>query len=368
MSNLFSETTIRNLRIKNRIVMPPMVCFGWAGEEGLVTENNVKHYEARAKGGVGLIIVEATCVSRNGRLADRQLGLWSDVQIDGFSQIARACHQYGTRVLVQIHHAGLATPLSVSNDRVAPSEYKGQSNIRELNLSARVLTLKEIKAIQADFIAAAVRAKKAGLDGIELHGAHGYLISQFFSPFVNRREDSYGGDLEGRTRFATELIAGIRNVTGEDFIIGCRLGSNEPDLQTGIKIAQELEKSEVDILHISTGMATIIKTDSTESQSVPPDFKYNWIVYGGTQIKRNVKVPVIVVNGIRTPEQANYLIEHNLADFVALGKGLLVDPEWANKAQRKQNVTTCIDCKACSYFRPGALCPQQEPKSKKAVS
>ena len=368
MSDLFSEMNIRNMRVKNRIVMPPMVCFGWAGEEGLVTENNVKHYKARAKGGVGLIIVEATCVSRNGRLADRQLGLWSDAQIEGFSQIARECHQYGARVLVQIHHAGLATPRSVSNDRVAPSEYEGQSNIRELNLSARALTIKEIKAIQTDFIAAAVRAKKAGLDGIELHGAHGYLISQFFSPFVNQREDSYGGNLEGRTRFATELIAGIRNVTGEDFIIGCRMGSNEPDLQTGIKIAQRLEKSGIDVLHISTGMTTFIKTNSTESQSVPPDFKYNWIVYGGTQIKRNVKVPVIVVNGIRTPEQANYLIKHNLSDFVALGKGLLVDPEWANKAQRKQNVTACIDCKACAYFRPGTVCPQQELGRKNAAS
>lgn len=348
--------------------MPPMVCFGWGGEEGLVTEKNVKHYEARAKGGVGLIIVEATCVSRNGRLADRQLGLWSDTQIDGFSQIAEACHQYGARILVQIHHAGLATSLNVSADRVAPSEYKGQSNVGGLNLPARALTLKEIKSIQADFIAAAMRAKKAGLDGIELHGAHGYLINQFFSPLVNLRQDSYGRNLEGRTRFTTELVEGIRTVNGEDFIIGCRMGSNEPDLQTGIEIAQRLEKSGIDILHISTGMTTIIKTDSVESQSVPPDFKYNWIVYGGTQIKRNVNVPVIVVNGIRTPEQANYLIEHDSADFVALGKGLLVDPEWANKAQRKQNGAFCIDCKVCGFFRPGAVCPQQEPRSKNAVS
>ncbi|MGD0795809.1 MAG: NADH:flavin oxidoreductase [Dehalococcoidales bacterium] len=366
MSDLFSETNIRNLRIKNRIVMPPMVSFDLNREDGLVTEKNVKHYEARAKGGVGLIIVEATCVRKNGRLADRQLGLWSDAHIEGFSRIAGACHQYGSRVLVQIHHAGLLAPPSVSSDRVAPSDFQGQSNVNGLNLSARALTLEEIKSIQADFIAAAVRTEKAGADGIELHGAHGYLINQFLSPFVNRRKDSHGGDLEGRTRFATELIAGIRKVTGKDFIIGCRMGSDEPDLPTGIKIAQRLEKSGVDVLHISYGMTTVIKTDVAESQPVPPDFKYNWIVYGGTQIKRNVKIPVIVVNGIRTPEQADYLIAHNLADFVALGKGLLIDPEWANKAQNKQNVIACLDCKDCAIYRPGG-CPQIKPGPKKAA-
>jgi NADPH2 dehydrogenase len=361
MSDLFSEINIRNVTIKNRIVMPPMVCIGWAGEDGLVTGKHIEHYEARAKGGVGLIIVEATCVSVNGRLADRQLGLWSDAQIDGFRNIASVCHKYGARILVQLHHAGLGTPRSVSPEMIAPSKIEGPSDFPFAQLTARALTLEEIKNIQADFVAAAVRANKAGFDGVELHGAHGHLISEFFSPLTNRRQDVYGGTIENRTRFVSEIISAIRKVNGEDFIIGCRMGSNDPDLINGIEIALRLEKAGVDLLHVSTGMTTIFHTDSPENHEVPADFKYNWRVYWGTEIKKKVKVPVVVVNGIRTPEQADYLIEHNMADFVAIGKGLLADPDWANKAQHKLHVTGCKSCKTCSYFRQGGVCPP-EPK------
>jgi NADPH2 dehydrogenase len=358
MSTLFSEISIRNIRIKNRIVMPPMVCFGVAGDDGKVTEWNIKHYQARAKGGVGLIIVEATCVDKSGRLATSQLGLWSDDQIEGFSKIAQACHQYGARVLVQVHHAGLATAKGVTGDIVAPSDFKGKSNRARSEIAARALTIGEINGLQDKFVAAAMRAKTAGLDGVELHGAHGYLISQFLSPLVNKRTDIYGGSIAKRTRFAIEVIKGIRKAAGEDFIIGCRMGCNEPDLESSIEIARRLEKAGLDLLHVSTGMTTFLGMDTGEAPQVPEDFKYNWIVYGGTEIKKNVNIPVIVVNGIRTPEQASYLVENGLADFTALGKGLLIDPEWANKARQNKEVIPCIDCKVCAYFRPGASCPQ----------
>ena len=361
MSTLFSDITIRGKQIKNRIVMPPMVCFGYAGEDGKVTEKNLQHYEARARGGAGLIIIEATCVSRDGRLADMQLGLWDDSQIEGFSRIARVCHQYGARVLVQIHHAGLAAPRSVTSSPLAPSDYTAKGRFGT-TINARALTVEEIHTIQADFAAAAVRAQKAGLDGVELHGAHGYLISQFLSPLVNRREDVCGGSLLNKTRFVTETIYEIREAAGKDFIIDFRMGCNEPDLAAGIEIAQALEKAGVDLLHVSTGMTTLNHPDSEPQIPVPPDFKYNWIVYGGTEIKKNVRIPVITVNGIRTPEQAGYLVENGLADLVAVGKGLLIDPDWAEKARQKQEVNACIDCKACAFFRPGGACPQVKKK------
>lgn len=365
MSNLFSAITIKSTRFKNRIVMPPMVCFGYAGEDGRVTEKNIAHYEARARGGVGTIIVEATCVNQNGRLSPTQLGLWSDEFINGFSKIAQTCHQYGAKVLVQIHSAGLMAPKSVTEDTVAPSDYTGKSRFGTA-ISARPLSLNEIHQIQDDFAAAAVRAKKAGLDGVELHGAHGYLISQFFSPLRNHRLDSYGGSLANRTRFASEIIPKIRKAIGDDFIIACRIGCNEPDLQTSIEIAKRLEAAGLDLLHVSTGVDTNPVTTKDGPFQVPLDFKYNWVVFGGTEIKRNVSIPVIVVNGVRTPEQAGYLVENELADFVALGKGLLVDPEWANKAQAKQNISTCISCKVCAYFRPGATCPKLTGKTVRA--
>lgn len=363
MPGLFSDISIRNKKIKNRIVMPPMVCFGFSNKEGQVTEKNIQHYEARARGGTGLVIIEATCVSQNGRLSDTQLGLWSDKQIEGFGKIAQSCHQYGALAMAQIHHSGLTVPDNVSQDKFAPSAFRGISNIGGRELSAREMSLEEISKVQADFVAAAVRAQKAGLDGVELHGAHGFLINQFLSPMVNKRQDDYGGSLTKRTTFACEIIARIRWAVEPGFIIACRIGCNDSELQESIKIARSLEKAGVDLIHVSTGMTSAIKTLPPEQHRVPEGFPYNWVVYGGTEIRKKVKVPVIVVNGIRTPEQANYLIENNLADFVAIGKGHLVNPEWANEAYNNQKTLTCLDCKNCSFFRPGSKCPAQKSES-----
>ena len=339
MNSLFSEYIVNGVKIKNRIVMPPIVCFGEAKADGLVTEKHVRHYEVRARGGVGLIIVEATCITPEGRLANSQLGLWSDEQIDGMRKITEACHRYGAAVMVQIHHAGYKTRKNLSRDIVAPSDYVQDG------ISARALALEEIYRLQEEFVMAAMRAKEAGFDGVELHGAHGYLISQFFSPMVNKREDEYGGCLENRARFAAEIIKKIKASAGEGFIVGVRMGCNEPSLEDGIGIAKELQKAGADMLHVSSGIG------SDMLPRVPEDFHYNWIVYGGTEIKKNVNIPVIVVNGIRTPERADYLIRNGLADFTAIGRGLLVDAEWANKAAARQEVVECLDCQACKRFR-----------------
>lgn len=346
MVNLFSEYEVNGMTIKNRVVMPPMVCFGWAGRDGVVTDAHVSHYEARAKGGVGLIIVEATCVNAGGRLADSQLGLWEDSQIAGMARIAEACHQHGARVLVQIHHAGFKAARNVTEDPVSASDYS------EKDIRARAMTMEEIKNIQEEFASAAIRAEKAGFDGIELHGAHGYLISQFMSPLVNKREDAYGGSVENRVRFAAEILSMIRERAGRKFIIGYRMGGNEPDLEDGVEIARMLEKSGVHILHVSAGIT------SDKLPEVPAGFPYNWIVYCGVQVKKHVRVPVIAVNGIRTPEQANGLIEQELADFAAVGKGLLVDAGWVIKAQAGLPVTDCLECRRCAWFTSGSLCPR----------
>ena len=340
-----------------------MVCSGFTGEDGLFTLKNIERYRDRARGGVGLIIIEATCINKTGRLSPTQLGLWSDDQIKGFSRIADYCHDYECKVLVQIHHAGLAVASGVTEDPVAPSDFQGLSRSNQ-KIRARALTLAEIAILQDEYVAAAVRAQKAGLDGVELHGAHGYLISQFFSPLVNKREDDYGGSLVNRTRFATEIIAKIRQAAGPDFMISCRMGCDEPDIESSIQIAQVLEKAGVDMLHISTGMTNYIAGEIVDI-TVPKYFHYNSIVYRGTQIKEKVKVPVIVVNGIRTPLDAAYLVEHNYADFVAIGRGLLVDPEWANKGQKYLQVTPCLRCKACAYRNPPSTCPQTKTAFKR---
>lgn len=346
MNRLFSEFNLKDFKIKNRIVMPPMVCFGWTDNKGLVTEDHIRHYEARARGGVGLIILEAICVNAAGRLADSQLGIWSDEHIAGLSQIADRCHKHGAVVIAQIHHAGLKTPKTVSEEALAPSGYS------EDGKTARALTVEEIYSIQQDFVDAARRAKKAGLDGIELHGAHGYLISQFMSPLTNRREDGYGGNISSRMRFACEIIDMIKMEAGDDFILGYRMGGNEPTLENGIHIAKELEKRGIDLLHVSAGIS------SDKLPKTPEGFKFNWIVYCGTEIKKHVRIPVIVVNGIRTPQQAAQLIENNMADFTAIGRGLLADPEWVNKAREDSSIDFCMECRRCQWFTDGKRCPR----------
>lgn len=345
MNKLFSEISIKNLQIKNRVVLPPMVIFGLSGDNGFVTEGNIRHYESIAKGGAGLVILEAHAVNKNGRLAPEQLGLWSDDHIDGLAKIGEACHKHDAAVLVQIHHAGMKTPVSVAEIAYAPSECD------DAKRKTSALSVEDIRSIQKDFSDAAIRAEKAGLDGVELHGAHGYLISQFMSPVTNKRTDEYGGSITNRARFACEIIEKIKNKTGSDFITGYRMGGNEPTLENGILIAEELEKSGIDLLHVSSGIS------SGETPAIPENLPYNWIVYNGTEIKKHVHIPVIVVNGIITPSQASYIIENQLADFTAIGRGFLTDPEWADKAREGREINLCRQCRRCWWFVNKEKCP-----------
>jgi NADPH2 dehydrogenase len=348
MADLFSPISIKGVKIKNHIVLPPMVRFGWSDKKGFVSDKHIKHYSQIAEGGCGLIIIEALAIAKDGKLSETQLGIWSDDHIDGISKIAKACHRYGSVVTAQIHHAGLETPASVSKIALAPSDFK-----KDGHLAARALGVDEIQKIQVQFVDAAKRARKAGLDGIELHGAHGYLIDQFMSPITNKRDDNYGGDLFGRSTFARQIIEMVKSSTGsDDFIIGYRMGGNEPTLDEGRKIAKILENAGIDLLHVSSG----IEGDTIPKP--PPDFDYSWIVYCGIEIKKQVKIPVIAVYRIKTPKQGKYLIENDLADFVAVGRGQLCDTDWANKARDDLKVIKCLECAECFWFDEFEKCPR----------
>ena len=346
-NRMFLPITIKGKNIRNRVVMPPMVYFGRAGNDGLVTQQHIDHYMARAKGGTGLIIVEAACVHPEGRLSNDQLGIWSDEHIPGLKAIVDACHQYGAVVMIQIHHAGIKSPTSVTDRPVAPSPVEGNT--------ACELTVEEIEEIRHCFVQAALRARKAGFDGIELHGAHGYLLSQFSSSLTNQRTDEYGGDLVKRMKLALDIIHDIRRELGhKNFIIGYRMGGNDPTLDDGIKIAKLLEEAGVDLIHVSAG----ITDPDIPLPETPKNFPFNWIVYCGTVINKHVSIPVIVVNNIKTGEEAALIIENRLADFVAIGRGHLTDPEWTNKAMDKLEATRCLDCKPrCRWFTVGDACP-----------
>lgn len=345
MANMFNSMMIKNCKVKNRIVVPPMVCFSFTGEDGFATEDNINHYKAFAEGGAGVVVLEAHAVEKDGRLASDQMGIWSDEFIECLKPIADNFHNNDVISLVQIHHAGLKSPKNVVDLPIAPSDYDKDGTV------AREMTIDEIKRVQQSFLKAALRVKKAGFHGIELHGAHGYLIDQFMSPITNKRNDEYGGTIENRMRFALEIVEMIKAEVGEDFILGYRMGGNDPTLTEGIAIAKALESKGVDLLHVSAGIP------GENIPEPPKDFPYNWIVYCGTEIKKEVKIPVIVVNGIRTPEQAAYIIENKLADFVAVGRGHLVDPNWVKKAESSMTPSPCLKCPKCLWFKNGRHCP-----------
>ncbi len=349
MPSLYSYYSLKGHPIINRLVMPPMVCFNWSDENGFVTDEHIQHYKKRGLGQVGLVIVEATAISKIGRLAPSQLGIWDHDQVEGLAKISEAIGTQGTKSLLQIHHAGDKAPKSVAPEPLAPSTYDLQDG-----RSTKALTLGEIKGIQKEFLLAALRAEEAGYDGIEIHGAHGYLINQFLSPLTNLREDLYGGSFQNRLRFVRELLSLLKDNLPDNFIIGYRHGGNTPTLAEGIEISKELEKMGVDLLHISAGIAT-----EEDLPKPPEDFPYSWIVYSGVETKKQVNIPVIVVNGIRTPEEAEPLIEKGLTDFVAVGRGLLVDSQWVLKGEKGQSVNPCLRCKPrCFYMIDGKECPQ----------
>lgn len=334
---------IREHEIRNRVVLPPMVRFGWAGEDGRVTDRHIAHYRDCAEGGAGLTIVEAAYVAVNGRTFPSQLGLWEDGQIEGFARIAEAVHGAGSTALLQIQHAGYR---GIDGEAVCPSDWRDAAG----ETSARAMTLGELRGMQDAFIAAAHRAKSAGLDGVELHAAHGYLLNQFASAKVNRREDAYGGSIENRARFTCEIIAGLKAEMPGDFIVGIRVGGNEPTVEEGAALCRLYEKAGADLLHISTGMGPV--------PVLPDGFDFDYRVWLASGIKPHVGVPVIAVGGLDEDEKADTVIERGYADMAAVARGFLADSHWAVRKQRGEKVKACSRCHRCRWLTQADSCPQ----------
>ena len=301
---IYDEYHLKNIVIKNRVVLPPLVRFSKVGIDGFVTPDLIQWYQDVAQGGAGLIIVEASCVCENGKLRPNQIGIWNDCFIKGLSQIAETCKKYNTPSIIQIHHAGFGEDISTISEM-------------------------ELDLILEKFVAAFFRAKEAGFDGIEIHGAHGYLISQLNSKILNTRTDKYGGTLEKRLYFSKELIKRTKELFNEDFILGYRMGGNEPTLEDGIEIAKKLEEYGVDLLHVSSG---IPDPDFKQEAKIHMKhaFPMDWVVYMGVEIKKHISIPVIGVRKIKEEKDASWLIENKMLDFVAIGRGMILKPDWVN--------------------------------------
>ena len=315
---LFDPLKIKNFTLKNRIVVPPMVRFSILSNNGMVNDELISYYEKLAKDENGLIIVEATCVASSGKLRDNQLGIWKDKFIPGLTEIAEICHKYNVPVILQLHHAGF------------------KENLNEISTET-------IDEILEKFVEAFHRTKQCGFDGIEIHGAHRYFLSQLNSKLLNKRTDKYGGETHfERLYFSRELISRTKELFDDNFLLCYRLGGNEPDLVDGIELAKILEKEGVDILHISHGYPhQDIK--ALEKIDKPKEFPLSWITYMSGEIKKHVNIPVIAVNLIKTEKDASYVIENDIADLVAVGRAQLpINHFWVQEAKKsyKKRKTT----------------------------
>lgn len=342
---LFSPGKIANLTIKNRIVMTAMgVCLAHA--DGQVSPEIMKYYEARAKGGAGLIITEVTRIDDvDGKGMPHQLGVTEMKHIAPLQELTDVIHSYGTKIFIQLQHPGKEGMPQLSGGRplVAPSAIPNSKGIMP-----RELSTEEVQGLVRKFITGAVIARSGGADGVELHAAHGYLVNQFLSPRHNHRTDAYGGSFENRLRFAIEIVSGIK-VACPGFPLSVRISADEfmPDgngLDAGVKIAQALEAAGADVINVSNGLH-----ESGVTIMEPYAYPEGWKKHLAKAVKAAVSVPVIAVNTIKTPETAEQLLEEGISDFIGAGRSFLADPEWPNKAKAgcPETIRNCIGCMQC---------------------
>jgi 2,4-dienoyl-CoA reductase-like NADH-dependent reductase (Old Yellow Enzyme family)/NADPH-dependent 2,4-dienoyl-CoA reductase/sulfur reductase-like enzyme len=358
--NLMKPGRIGKMEIRNRIVMPPM-CTSYASPQGFVTDRLSDYYEERAKGGVGLVIVAAVCPDHpRGRTEHDQLGISRNEFVPGLLGLAEVLHRHGAKAAIQLHHGGRYSQSDI-NDGFQPVAASPIPLVPGADVP-RELTTEEIKAIAKLYGEAAARAKAAGFDGVEIHGAHGYLINGFLSRSANKRNDIYGGDLQNRARLLIEVIASIREHVGADYPVWCRLNGSEFEIENGNstednrEIARMAEKAGVDAIHV-TGYAGAMGVAFTKAPLVHEPGALISLAAG---VKQSVKIPVIAVGRI-TLEAGEKAIREGQADFVAMGRALIADPEIPTKVAsgNEKDIRHCIHCYTCvgqNFKRESLIC------------
>lgn len=321
---LFSPFTIKDVTLKNRIVMSPMCMYSAANKKGFLEDFHFTHYISRAVGQVGLIILEATAVTPEGRISELDLGIWEDDHIIKLAELVQQIKSYGAKTGIQLAHAGRKS--NVSGDIFAPSSIPFDQNSR----TPKELTKEQIKETVEKFQLGAKRAKDAGFDIIEIHAAHGYLINEFLSPLSNKRNDEYGGSLENRYRFLKEVIQAVRKVwegplfvrvSASDYVEG---GSTINDY---VQIAKWLKEDGVDLIDVSSGGLVPANIDVYPGYQVPFSEK----------IRQEANIKTGAVGLITSPLQAEEILKNNRADLIFVARELLRNPYWPYHAANELN-------------------------------
>ena len=344
LKHLLAPITIKTMQLKNRAVMPPMGT-NLGNPDGTVSKENIAYLRRRAKGGPGLIITEITGVLPNGVVNEKQLGAYDDRFIPGLKQLVSLAHEAGCRIGMQIHHAGRES-FSMLNQGKAV----GPSAIPSIIYKAvpREMTSEEINEAIAAFGAAARRSREAGFDAVEIHCAHGYLLTQFLSALSNQRTDAYGGaTIKERSRFVTEVIRAVRKAVGAEFPVSLRISAEEAikggytveDMQT---VLPDFVAAGADIIHASFGT----HGSPAGITQAPPEYKPGFNCWLARKVKDAVAVPVIAVGRFTDPAPADEVIAKGDADLVAFGRQFLADPDFLIKARedRAADIRRCIAC------------------------
>ncbi len=351
LQHLLSPIKIRSLEIPNRLVMPPMGT-ALANPDSTVSDANLAYIKRRAQSGVGLIITEITCVHPSGLASPTSLGVWDDKFIPGLAKMADAIHAQGAKAALQLHHCGRENYLFLKKKTaIGPSAIP--SFVFGFMGAPREMTLAEIQEIIASFGAGAARAKAAGFDAVELHGAHGYLLMQFLSAHSNQRTDQYGGDFKGRARFMIECIAEARKRVGPDFPISIRVSGEEcvkdgytiSDMQT---IIPDLVAAGADIIDVSFGTHGSPEVNiDTPNASAPVEYDPGFKSYLARKVKEVASVPVISVGRYTDPFFMDEVIARGDADMVAVARQHLADPDFLKNAVAGHPEDT-LECLACN--------------------
>jgi dimethylglycine catabolism A len=358
MNILLTPARIGPVEIKNRIVMPPMTT-RTADDEGFITEEAIAYYMARVRGGTGLVTVEMAAPEKAGRHRRREIGIYDDRFIPGLTRLVDAIHAGGAKASIQLGHGGGHTRIDICGETpIAPSRIPHP--VYETTFETIVpqeMTKGRIEKTIAAFVAAAQRAQTAGFDCVEIHAAHGYLISQFHAPFENRRNDEYGGSLENRARFGLEVLRAVKNAI-PDIAVVYRLSVEDffpgglPYLE-GRQIALWAAAAGADALHVTAGHYRSLPS----AQVVLPPMSLpdaTFLDYAA-DLKKRVNVPIIAVGRLGDPATAERAVAAGKADFIALGRSLIAEPQWVEKVRRGEPIRRCLACNTCiNEMRGGA--------------
>lgn len=345
LKNLLSPINIGNMELKNRFVVTAMASL-LCNADGSVTEKFIAYHEAKARGGWGLIITENFYAEPRGKSFPTLAGLHSDKLIEGHVKLTDLIHKHGGKIVAQIYHCGRQTTKTLTGMTPAAPSAMFDAMYQE---EVHELSIEEIHDLVDKFGNLALRAKKAGYDGVEIHGAHGYLISEFLSPFVNKRTDEYGGTFYNRARFLLEIIADIREKVGDDFPILLRISGEElvpggRTIEDTKAIAMLVEQAGVDAIDVSVGISGVT---SSRTKIIPPQsVGHGWNTDWSAEIKKVVNIPVIAAGRINDPLLAESVLASGKADLIGMGRASLADPDMPNKVMdgRFDEINHCIAC------------------------